>query len=86
MPGRKVRRGIQKEGPGRPAADSGDPFEDIIVPIKKRHLQVEGRDFRAREGLEQRLGRKAVDPVSLVRHEKVLATVGAVRMLEEKLA
>jgi large subunit ribosomal protein L4 len=27
-----------------------------------------------------------VDPVSLVRHEKVLATVGAVRMLEEKLA
>ena len=28
----------------------------------------------------------AVDPVSLVRHEKVLATVGAVRMLEEKLA
>jgi large subunit ribosomal protein L4 len=28
----------------------------------------------------------AVDPVSLVRHEKVLATVGAVRMLEERLA
>ena len=28
----------------------------------------------------------AVDPVSLVRHERVLATVGAVRMLEEKLA
>ena len=28
----------------------------------------------------------AVDPVSLVRHEHVLATVGAVRMLEEKLA
>jgi large subunit ribosomal protein L4 len=28
----------------------------------------------------------AVDPVSLVRHEKVLATVGAVRMLEEKLS
>ena len=28
----------------------------------------------------------AVDPVSLLRHEKVLATVGAVRMLEEKLA
>jgi len=27
-----------------------------------------------------------VDPVSLLRHEKVLATVGAVRMLEEKLA
>ena len=28
----------------------------------------------------------SVDPVSLVRHERVLATVGAVRMLEEKLA
>lgn len=28
----------------------------------------------------------ALDPVSLIRHEKVLATVGAVRMLEEKLA
>jgi len=28
----------------------------------------------------------AIDPVSLVRHERVLATVGAVRMLEEKLA
>ena len=28
----------------------------------------------------------AVDPVSLMRHENVLATVGAVRMLEEKLA
>ena len=28
----------------------------------------------------------AVDPVSLVRHQRVLATVGAVRMLEEKLA
>jgi large subunit ribosomal protein L4 len=28
----------------------------------------------------------AVDPLSLLRHEKVLATVGAVRMLEEKLA
>ena len=28
----------------------------------------------------------AVDPVSLMRHEKVLATVGAVRLLEEKLA
>ena len=28
----------------------------------------------------------AVDPVSLLRHEHVLATVGAIRMLEEKLA
>jgi len=28
----------------------------------------------------------AVDPVSLVRHERVLATVGAIRMLEEQLA
>jgi large subunit ribosomal protein L4 len=28
----------------------------------------------------------AVDPVSLIRHERVLATVAAVRMLEEKLA
>jgi large subunit ribosomal protein L4 len=28
----------------------------------------------------------AVDPVSLARHEKVIATVGAVRLLEEKLA
>jgi len=28
----------------------------------------------------------AIDPVSLIRHERVLATVGAVRMLEEKLA
>jgi large subunit ribosomal protein L4 len=28
----------------------------------------------------------AIDPVSLLRHERVLATVGAVRMLEEKLA
>jgi large subunit ribosomal protein L4 len=28
----------------------------------------------------------AVDPVSLIRHERVLATVGAIRMLEEKLA
>src|SRR5512143_4204029 len=27
----------------------------------------------------------AIDPVSLLRHERVLATVGAVRMLEEKL-
>ncbi len=28
----------------------------------------------------------ALDPVSLARHEKVVATVGAVRMLEERLA
>lgn len=28
----------------------------------------------------------AIDPVSLLRHERVLATVGAIRMLEEKLA
>lgn len=28
----------------------------------------------------------AVDPVSLARHDKVLATVGAVRLLEERLA
>jgi large subunit ribosomal protein L4 len=28
----------------------------------------------------------AVDPVSLVRHDKVLATVAAIRMLEERLA
>ncbi len=28
----------------------------------------------------------AVDPVSLLRHDHVLATVGAIRMLEEKLA
>jgi large subunit ribosomal protein L4 len=28
----------------------------------------------------------SLDPVSLARHEKVLATVGAVRMLEERLA
>lgn len=28
----------------------------------------------------------AVDPVSLVRHERVVATVGAIRMLEEQLA
>lgn len=28
----------------------------------------------------------AIDPVSLIRHERVLATVGAIRMLEEKLA
>ena len=28
----------------------------------------------------------AVDPVSLVHHERVLATVGAIRMLEEQLA
>ena len=28
----------------------------------------------------------AVDPVSLARHEKVIATVGAVRLLEERLA
>ncbi len=27
-----------------------------------------------------------IDPVSLIRHERVLATVGAIRMLEEKLA
>ena len=28
----------------------------------------------------------SLDPMSLVRYEKVLATVGALRMLEEKLA
>jgi len=28
----------------------------------------------------------AIDPVSLVRHERVLATIGAIRMLEEQLA
>jgi len=28
----------------------------------------------------------AVDPVSLIRHERVLATIGAIRMLEENLA
>ena len=28
----------------------------------------------------------SLDPVSLARHEKVVATVGAVRMLEERLA
>ncbi len=28
----------------------------------------------------------AVDPVSLVRHDKVLATVAALKLLEERLA
>ena len=28
----------------------------------------------------------ALDPLSLARHDKVLATVGAVRLLEERLA
>jgi ribosomal protein L4 len=28
----------------------------------------------------------SLDPVSLARHDKVVATVGAVRMLEERLA
>jgi ribosomal protein L4 len=28
----------------------------------------------------------ALDPVTLARHEKVLVTVGALKMLEEKLA
>jgi len=31
------------------------------------------------------LAASAVDPVSLARHDKVLATVGAVKLLEERL-
>jgi large subunit ribosomal protein L4 len=54
----------------------------VLVEAYDEKLDLASRNLRGVSVLPV----SAVDPVSLVRHEKVLATVGAVRMLEEKLA
>ena len=59
-------------------------MSDVLVLIEAydEKLDLASRNLRDVSVLPV----SAVDPVSLVRHERVLATVGAVRMLEEKLA
>jgi large subunit ribosomal protein L4 len=59
-------------------------MKDVLVLIEAydEKLDLASRNLRHVSVLPV----SAVDPVSLVRHERVLATVGAVRMLEEKLA
>jgi len=59
-------------------------MNDVLVLIEAydEKLDLAARNLRDVSVLPV----SAVDPVSLLRHERVLATVGAVRMLEEKLA
>ena len=54
----------------------------IVVEAYDEKLELAARNLIG----ESVLPVSAVDPVSLIRHERVLATVGAIRMLEEKLA
>jgi large subunit ribosomal protein L4 len=54
----------------------------ILVEAYDEKLELASRNLVGVEVLPV----SAVDPVSLVRHERVLATVGAVRLLEEKLS
>lgn len=54
----------------------------ILVEAYDEKLELASRNLIGVEVLPV----SAVDPVSLVRHERVLATVGAVRLLEEKLS
>jgi large subunit ribosomal protein L4 len=59
-------------------------LEDVLVVVEAydEKLELASRNLLGVTVLPV----TAVDPVSLVRHERVLATVGAIRMLEEKLA
>jgi large subunit ribosomal protein L4 len=54
----------------------------ILIEAPDEKLELAARNLPHVEVLSV----ASVDPVSLVRFDKVLATVGAVRMLEEKLA
>ena len=54
----------------------------IVVEAYDEKLELASRNLHGVSVLPV----AAVDPGSLVRHDHVLATVGAVRMLEEKLA
>ncbi len=54
----------------------------IIVEAYEQKLFLAARNLPSVEVLPA----AAVDPVSLARHDKVLATVGALKMLEERLA
>lgn len=54
----------------------------ILVEAFDEKLHLASRNLPAVEVLPV----ASLDPVSLARHEKVLATVGALRMLEERLA
>jgi large subunit ribosomal protein L4 len=54
----------------------------IIVEAYEQKLFLAARNLQSVDVVPA----AAVDPVSLARHEKVLATVGALKMLEERLA
>ncbi|MGH8142783.1 MAG: 50S ribosomal protein L4 [Steroidobacteraceae bacterium] len=58
-------------------------LEDVLIIIEAddEHLTLAARNLPHVE----LLAAAAVNPVSLARHEKVLATVGAVKLLEERL-
>ena len=58
-------------------------LEDVLIIIEAsdEHLTLAARNLPNVELLPV----AAVNPVSLARHDKVLATVGAVKMLEERL-
>jgi large subunit ribosomal protein L4 len=58
-------------------------LEDVLIIIEAddEHLTLAARNLPNVELLPA----AAVNPVSLARHEKVLATVGAVKLLEERL-
>jgi large subunit ribosomal protein L4 len=53
----------------------------IIVEAPDEKLELAARNLPSVELISA----AAVNPVSLARHEKVLATVGAVKLLEERL-
>jgi len=60
-------------------------FDDgalILIEAHDEKLELAARNLPHVEVLPV----AAIDPVSLARFDKVLATVGAVRMIEEKLA
>jgi large subunit ribosomal protein L4 len=59
-------------------------LDDVLVVVEAfdEKLELASRNLNGVTVLPV----SAVDPVSLIRHERVLATVGAIRMLEEKLA
>jgi len=65
---------------GLPSSSNGSAL--ILIEAHDEKLELAARNLPHVEVLPV----SAIDPVSLARFDKVLATVGAVRMIEEKLA
>ena len=83
--GRRVARARRAEDQAARARSSRSwTSANVLIVIEA--LRREARAGRAQPAVVAVLPVSAVDPVSLIRHERVLATVGAVRMIEERLA